>query len=158
MEDKQPQVVPSTAANSLVSHMEVSQGPQPLKKSVSLFNIGEPRFIPETISLRLNAPTKAIKKLKFPVFREDLIFSTKLRSTTKAFKKSISQALDFDVDSSDGVVEDSIFFNMRNTLRSVLAFKKFKAEKIPKKKAYLNKMVAKYELDRDSEELESCED
>ena len=144
----------STAANSIVSQNDTLSRLEDIKRSKSIFGleVEQPTEF-EHIDLDLPLTTKKIrKKVRFPVFKEDLVFKTRLRSMKRLLKDVKPLKEDNDNPSDDQNIDDSIYYTMKYTLRCLVDEEDIDAEALPKKKEYLKKLIDEYNVEFDTEE------
>lgn len=148
----------STAANSSISQSEATKNLNELSRCDSIFSLKPPNFTSsESIWLKLPKKSKKISKKKFHVFQEDSIFITRRRSHKKLLRMGKDLELDFDNESTDEMLEDSIYFQMKLTLKNVLRIKETRGGKIRRRKKYLQRMVMKFNVDGSDEENSDLE-
>jgi len=146
----------STAANSIVSQNDTLSRLEDIKRSKSIFGLELPETPQknfEEISLNLPKTSKKIrKKVKFPVFKEDQIFRSRLRSTKRMMKESKELKEDNDNPSDDQNIDDSIYYTMKYTLRFLVDEGKIRGDNLPVGKGYWKVLIDEYNVEFDTEE------
>lgn len=141
----------STAANSVVSQSEATKNFNEISRCDSIFALKPRSFLTrESVWLKLPKNSKKIKKRKFPVFKEDSIFVTRRRSHKKMLRMRNELEVDFDNDSTEEMLEDSIAFQMRLTLKNLMRIKEERRAGRGKRryrKKYFQKMIKKFKAD-----------
>jgi hypothetical protein len=96
---------------------------------------------------------------KFPVYNEGKIFITRRRSGTKYLKAfTVKQEMDFDVESTDEMIDDAVYLGVKGWMRSLLEEHKadytdvLEGKKGFRRRRTLKKFVEDYKLWNDSED------
>lgn len=151
----------STAANSTVSQSEATKAFNEISRCDSIFTLKPRSFLSsESIWLKLPKNSKKIKKRKFPVFKEDSIFVTKRRSHKKMLRMRNELEVDFDNESTEEMLEDSIAFQMRLTLKNLVRIKEERRRKSGRRryrKRYFQELVRKFKADAEEDSVEDEE-
>lgn len=102
---------------------------------------------------------------KFPVYKEDKIFITRRRSGTKYLKSfTVKQEMDFDVESTDEMIDDAVYLGVKGWMRSLLEEKNadytdvLEGKKGFKRRRTLKKFVQEYKLWNNSEDESGSDD
>ena len=122
-------------------------------------------FNPEQVQVEVKEPVSSegqnlenMPDFKFPVYKEDKIFITRRRSGTKFLKSfTVKQELDFDVESTDEMIDDAVYLGVKGWMRSLLEEQNadytdvLEGKKGFRRRRTLKKFVQDYKLWNDSE-------